>query len=83
VPSIGIREFRARTSEVVRQAEEGLEFTITRHGKPCAKLGPADSGPNTGRRAPSLYGKYPELPDLDWEDFVEAKRILHPKPLDG
>jgi prevent-host-death family protein len=45
---IGIYEAKSRLSELVERAETGREVTITRHGKPVAKLVPAREakGPN-------------------------------------
>ena len=45
---VGIYEAKSRLSELVEQAETGREVTITRHGKPVAKLvaARAAKGPN-------------------------------------
>ena len=45
---VGIYEAKSRLSELVERAETGREVTITRHGKPVAKLVPvrAAQGPN-------------------------------------
>ena len=45
---VGIYEAKSRLSELVERAETGREVTITRHGKPVAKLVPARAaqGPN-------------------------------------
>lgn len=39
--SIGIYEAKSKLSELVERAEAGHEVTITRHGRPVAKLVPA------------------------------------------
>ena len=36
-----VREAKARFSELIRLAGEGAEITITSHGRPAARLGPA------------------------------------------
>jgi prevent-host-death family protein len=36
------RELRNNIGEILREAEGGIEFTITVRGRPVAKLGPAD-----------------------------------------
>ena len=40
---VGIYEAKAKLSELIEQAEQGKEVTITRHGKAVAKLVPARS----------------------------------------
>lgn len=39
------RELRNRVGEVLGAAEAGETFTITVRGRPVARLGPADTGP--------------------------------------
>jgi prevent-host-death family protein len=36
------RELRNNIGEILREAEAGVEFTITVRGRPVARLGPAD-----------------------------------------
>jgi len=48
---VGIYEAKSRLSELVEQAEAGNEVTITRHGKPVAKLVPAKAGKPVDRAA--------------------------------
>lgn len=38
------REAKARFAEILRSAESGEPVTITRHGKPVARLVPIDQG---------------------------------------
>ena len=38
---VGIFEAKSRLSELIERAEAGDEVTITRHGKPVAKIVPA------------------------------------------
>jgi len=49
--SIGIYEAKSRLSELVEQAEAGQEITITRRGRPVAKLVPAKAGVEVDRKA--------------------------------
>jgi prevent-host-death family protein len=49
--SIGIYEAKSRLSELVERAEAGQEITITRHGRPAAKLVPAKAGVEVDRKA--------------------------------
>lgn len=41
---VGIFEAKNKLSELVDQVERGAEITLTRRGKPVAKLVPADAG---------------------------------------
>ena len=36
----GVREFKAKVSEILRGLEDGEEVIITRRGKPCGRLIP-------------------------------------------
>ncbi|MBI2910646.1 MAG: type II toxin-antitoxin system prevent-host-death family antitoxin [Chloroflexi bacterium] len=81
-PTIGVQELKAGASELLRLVEEGEEFVVTRHGKPCARLVRAESAEGPRAQSPTLLGIYRDrLPSLTWEDFQEAKRIWEPKPL--
>lgn len=78
----GIREFKARASEILRNVEEGEEVVITRRGKPCGKLiaPPVDAGPQLSLA--TLRGAFRDiLPEATWEDFQEIKKIWEPRPL--
>ena len=73
-----VREFKAKVSEILRGLEDGEEVIITRRGKPCAKLTGVE--PGTDGHLRSLRGIFRDrLPDLTWEDFVEAKKIWEPR----
>jgi prevent-host-death family protein len=41
---IGLRDAKAKLSELVREASQGCEITITDRGKPVARLVPLDAG---------------------------------------
>ncbi len=74
----GIREFKAKVSEILRDLEEGEEVIITRRGKPCAML--TQLLPDAKRPLRSLRGAYRDrLPEVTWEDFMEAKKIWEPR----
>ena len=40
--SVSVQDLKARLSSVVAAAESGQTIVITRHGKPVARLGPAE-----------------------------------------
>ncbi|OGA17495.1 MAG: hypothetical protein A3I63_05460 [Betaproteobacteria bacterium RIFCSPLOWO2_02_FULL_66_14] len=46
---VGIYEAKAKLSDLVDRAAQGMEVTITRHGKAVAKLVPARSRAAPGR----------------------------------
>jgi prevent-host-death family protein len=48
---VGIYEAKSRLSELIEQAENGREITITRHGKAVAKLVPARVKSHAATRA--------------------------------
>ena len=74
----GIREFKAKVSEILHGLEDGEEVIITRRGEPCAKLSPLPPGEKLPLR--SLRGILRDrLPDATWEDFMEAKKIWEPR----
>ena len=80
---VGVRELKAKPSEILKLLEEnpGLEFVITRYGKPSAKLvslrGQKEDVP-WGERI-SLRGIWSNRHTLSDADFAEAKRIWEPK----
>ncbi len=48
---IGVFEAKARLSELIDGVIAGRKVTITRYGKPVARLVPADARPPRSRRA--------------------------------
>ncbi len=46
---IGAFEAKNKLSELLDRVEHGEELTITRHGKPVARLVPHDAGPDRSR----------------------------------
>lgn len=75
----GVREFKARLSEILRELDDGDEVIITRHGKPCGRLTtvpePAEQKPPLS----TLREKFAHLPDVEYEEFVELKKIWEPR----
>ena len=74
----GIREFKAKVSEILHDLDDGDEVIITRNGKPCARLVPVQPTARESalKRLRELGSR---LPDLEWEDFMEAKKIWEPR----
>ena len=83
VTTISVRELKAKAGELLKRLEEtpDLEFVVTRHGKPCAKLvslaGTAAAVPQSERI--TLRGTWAGVHELTDADFAEAKRIWEPK----
>ena len=73
---VGVREFRGKLGDYLRQAGKGARFLIVSRGKPVAELGaPSDAAPKREpRRAGALKGKIWMADDWDeWpEGFIEA-----------
>lgn len=61
--SVTVAEAKARISALLDKVEEGEEVTITRHGKPVARLVPAPVGPV--RRQAGDWGWTPGAYDPD------------------
>jgi len=82
---IGIRELKANASAVIREVQEsGSEVIITVRGRPVARIEPltrqAGEAPTDGMGG--LRDAFPDMPELEWEDFVAAKRLWDPRPLE-
>ncbi len=75
VTTISVRELKARASELLKKLEEtqDLEFVITRHGKPCARLSPVKPGEIPWEERISLRDTWSDLPELSEEEFAQAK----------
>lgn len=84
---IGVRELKARASAVLREAcENGTEVIISLRGRPIARIEPLSGG----NAQPVLdgmgssRGALKDLPRLDEDDFLAAKRLWQPDlPHDG
>ena len=82
---IGIRELKANASAVIREVQEsGSEVIITVRGRPVARIEPLTAEtlatPTDGMGG--LRGAFPDMPKLEWEDFVAAKRLWNSRPLE-
>jgi len=80
-----MRELKANASAVIREVQEsGTEVIITVRGRPVARIEPLTDEPGA---APTdgmggLKGALSDFPRLEWEDFVAAKRLWDPRPLE-
>jgi len=80
--SVSIAEAKSRFSALVDRAAAGEETTITRHGKPVARIvpiGQSDEGRERARRAfrelLDLRDKSDlTLADLDWKELRDVGR---------
>lgn len=77
-----MKEFKARTSAILRDLAAGESVIITRHGKPCAKLTSLIQNPAERQSLGSIRGIWSDLPDVSYEEFQALKRIWGPKPLE-
>ncbi|MBI2752561.1 MAG: type II toxin-antitoxin system prevent-host-death family antitoxin [Betaproteobacteria bacterium] len=68
--SIGIYDAKARLSELVERAEAGHAVTITRHGRPVARL------------VPARLARLPDRAALMDEIAAFAKTVRLRKPFD-
>ena len=71
----GVREFKTRISEILRDLEEGDEVTLTRRGKPCGRLTGIPPVSDDKPSLESLRGTMTDLPDATYEDFLEVKAM--------
>ncbi|HEX5051453.1 MAG TPA: hypothetical protein VFZ65_06745 [Planctomycetota bacterium] len=61
MPHISVQELKQGMASVLRRIKSGEWFTLMRHGRPVAQLGPAtEPGVHTGRR----YEKLDRIPPL-------------------
>ena len=82
---IGVRELKAHASAVLREVcETGAEFVISVRGRPVARIEPiaADSAGPTADGMGDSRGALSGLPQLDWDDFLAAKRLWQVERLD-
>ena len=76
VITYGIREFKARASEILRKLDDGEEVIITRRGKPCGKLVTMLPQGREKGSVKTLMGAFKGiLPEAAYEDFQEVKGI--------
>ncbi|MCY4114454.1 MAG: type II toxin-antitoxin system prevent-host-death family antitoxin [Chloroflexi bacterium] len=79
VTTYGIREFKARISEILKELDAGSEVVITRRGEPCARLVSVPQLPREKPSLASLRGALSDLPDAIYEDFREIKAVWEPR----
>lgn len=58
--TVPVYEAKTRLSELLAQAQQGAEITITRHGQPVARLGPPQ-GPSRAATARSQRAAVAEV----------------------
>lgn len=75
----GVREFKAKVSEVLDSLADGEEVVITKRGKPCGKLTTVADAGDGKLPLSALRELLPDLPDATDEDFLEAKKIWEPR----
>ncbi|MCY3655990.1 MAG: type II toxin-antitoxin system prevent-host-death family antitoxin [Chloroflexota bacterium] len=75
----GIREFKARLSEILRSVENGDEAIITRRGRPSGRLVPVRPTAESGASLLTLRDAFADLPDADYEDFEALKSAWQPR----
>ncbi len=79
---VGLRELKANPGKLLKLLEEtpGLEMTITRYGKPCAKLvslkWKSEGIPWSERIV--LRSTWSHLPEFTDADCADGKRIWEP-----
>ncbi len=86
IRTIGIRELKAHASAVIREVKEtGVEFIITVHGRPVARVEPIsiEDVSTSLDGMGSSRGALSELAKLGWNDFEAAKKLWEPRPPDA
>ncbi len=76
--TLGIREFKARVSEILRDLDDGEDVIITRRGKPCGRLTLVRRPPEGRPSLETLRGALAYLPDASYEDFLDIKAAWAP-----
>jgi len=59
--SVGAREANRSFSKILKEAENGKTITITRNGKPVARLEPAVAKPTSGKAREKAIARMVEL----------------------
>lgn len=75
---VGIRELKARASELVRRVvQHREEVVITKHGRPVARIVPTEQEAPAQPHEKQLLGLYKDiLPDVTWEEWEEFEREI-------
>ena len=80
MPTYGVREFKARLSEILRSLDDGEEVIITRRGKPCGRLTSTAHPPEGKLPLSALRGILSDrMPDVSYQDFLDIKKIWEPR----
>lgn len=61
MPTIGAREANRSFSKILREAESGKTVTITRNGRPVARLEPIDLRPKSKRAREEAHRRLMDL----------------------
>lgn len=75
--SVGIAELKDHASELVERASGGEVITVTKHGKPVAKitgLAPLDATDVEALLKKMKAGRTASLGDLDWKELRDTGR---------
>lgn len=84
MPSVGIREFKANASTIVRKvAEEQAPYTITNHGRAIARIVPIeavpvpdDIDPDTRSAAVDRFLALADEVATGWEPGLTVQQLL-------
>ena len=74
-----MREFKARSSEILSAVDEGEEVTITHRGKPYVRLTFKSVLSEGEPSLSTLKGSFEDLPDARYEDFLDIKALWEPR----
>ena len=73
--TVGVREAKARLSQLLREVQRGDSWTITDHGRPVARLGSAEESDL------SLTERLQRLKDRGWIVPLDHEPLPLPPPL--
>jgi prevent-host-death family protein len=78
--SVGIRELRERTSEIIRLVrDEGAEVLVTHYGRPVARLLPVRSEPAPEEEKAQVWAELDQLAaeiGARWQEGVSAAEAV-------
>jgi prevent-host-death family protein len=75
--NVTVAEMKANLSEILRKAAAGEEITVTKHGKPYAKVGPdqpkKDTLPRVGAFKDKPFFMSDDFDELgpEWDEYVK------------
>ena len=80
--TVSIRELKAEATRILRHIEEtGEVVVITRRGTPCGMLTPVRQSSKPKKSLRSIRDSLSKLPDAEYQDFLDIKRIWEPGSL--